>query len=80
MVIAIAWIAAGAIGLVTVAVLAFGLLGQLRRFGRAVEDFRADVEPRLRELGPQAQAIAPQQTVRSAGEAGAEPSSTTDTA
>ena len=57
-VIAIAWSAAGAIALVTLAVLAYGLVGQLRRFGRAVDALRADVEPHLPELTERARSIA----------------------
>lgn len=51
-VVLIVWIAAVVIGLIVLAVLAYGLIGRFRRLQRAIEQARTSIEPKLAALAP----------------------------
>lgn len=45
-------VAAAVIGLLTLAIMAYGLLGQIRRLQRAIAQARTNLKPRLAALTP----------------------------
>lgn len=52
MLVLIVWAVAAALALVILAILGYGLYGQVRRLLRAVEEAGADVTPKLAALRP----------------------------
>ncbi len=52
MVVLIAWIVAVVVALFVLGVVGYGVVGSLRRFQRAAESARRDLEPRLAQLQP----------------------------
>ncbi len=52
MVVLIVWIVAVAVALFVLGVVGYGLLGSFRRFQRAVEGARRDLEPQIAQLQP----------------------------
>lgn len=52
MVVLIVWIVAVVVALFVLGVVGYGLLGSIRRFQRAVDTTRRDLEPRLAQLRP----------------------------
>lgn len=52
MVVLIAWIVAVVVALFVLGVVGYGLWGSIRRFQRAVDTARRDLEPRLARLRP----------------------------